>query len=109
MSYNNNLFYAQLSISIIGLSITSALLFIDKQNQNIFLPIFTSLIFAWVPSPITNPNPSQNSGNNSEIKQTSSYSMNKILPKKQLTIDDVMPPQKKNIEKEEIPKQLNIV
>ena len=75
MSYNNNLFYAQLSISILGLSVISALLFVDKQNQNIFLPIFTSVIFAWVPSPITNPSPSQNSGN-TEIKQTSSYKMN---------------------------------
>lgn len=105
MSYNNNnLFYAQLTISILGLSITSALLFVDKQNQNIFLPIFTSLIFAWVPSPI---NMTSSNSISNEIKEKSSYNINKIIPKKPLTIDDVIPHQKKNID--EISKQLNIV
>jgi hypothetical protein len=50
---NNNLYYFQCAISLIGLCITGALLFTNAQNQNVYIPIFTSIIFAWVPSPLT--------------------------------------------------------
>lgn len=86
---NNNLFYSQLAISILGLSITSSLLFIDRENQNIFLPIFTSIIFAWIPSPITVPN-------------------NKVDDNlKKVSINDILSQQQKKVA--DIPKEINIV
>jgi hypothetical protein len=108
MSFNNNLFYAQLTISILGLSITSALLFLNRENQNVFLPIFTSIIFAWVPSPISN-TPSSAIETGTSQQEKSSFGLNKIVPKKQLTIDDVLPPKKKNITIDDVPKELDIV
>ena len=47
------LFYSQLAISISGLIFTGSLLISQENNSNIYLPIFTSLIFAWVPSPLS--------------------------------------------------------
>ena len=83
---SNTLFYFQFGISLFGLSVMGALLFNDKQNQNIFLPIFTSIIFAWIPSPITS------SMKNNTI--TNSENADKVqVQKKQQTIDDVMPKQ----------------
>ena len=32
------------------------MLIIQPNNTNIYLPIFTSLIFSWVPSPMNNKN-----------------------------------------------------
>ena len=83
---SNTLFYFQFGISFFGLAVTGALLFADRQNQNIFLPIFTSIIFAWIPSPLTS------STKNNTI--TNDENMNKTqVQKKQVTIDDVMPRQ----------------
>ena len=50
------LFYSQLAISITGLVFTGAMLVAQPNNINIYLPIFTSLIFSWVPSPLSNKN-----------------------------------------------------
>ena len=50
---NDQLFYFQFGISLVGISVVSALLFTSSANQNIFLPIFTSIIFAWIPSPLS--------------------------------------------------------
>ena len=50
------LFYSQLAISITGLIFTGTMLIIQPNNTNIYLPIFTSLIFSWVPSPMNNKN-----------------------------------------------------
>lgn len=47
------IFYFQFGISLVGISVVSALLFTSSENQNIFLPIFTSIIFAWIPSPLS--------------------------------------------------------
>ena len=50
------LFYSQLAISITGLIFTGTMLIVQPNNTNIYLPIFTSLIFSWVPSPMNNKN-----------------------------------------------------
>lgn len=47
------LFYAQLSISLFGMAFTGTLLVLQPDQVNIYLPIFTSLLFAWIPSPIS--------------------------------------------------------
>jgi len=52
------LFYSQLGISIAGLIFTGSLLIFQENNTKVYLPIFTSLIFAWIPSPLSNDNTS---------------------------------------------------
>jgi len=56
VSNSDILFYSQLAISITGLVFTGTMLIIQPQNSAVYLPIFTSLIFSWVPSPITQKN-----------------------------------------------------
>ena len=46
------LFYSQLSISVLGIVFCGTMMIIKNDNINIYLPIFTSLIFAWIPSPV---------------------------------------------------------
>ena len=53
---SDTLFYSQLAISITGLIFTGTMLIVQPNNTNIYLPIFTSLIFSWVPSPMNNKN-----------------------------------------------------
>jgi len=53
---NTILFYSQLGISIAGLIFTGSLLIFQENNSKVYLPIFTSLIFAWVPSPLSTDN-----------------------------------------------------
>jgi len=63
------LFYSQLAISITGLIFTGTMLIIQPGNNNLYLPIFTSLIFSWVPSPINNKNIQTQLDNlNSQVK-----------------------------------------
>lgn len=47
------LFYAQLSFSLLGIIFTGTMAVVQPQNSNIYLPIFTSILFAWVPSPMS--------------------------------------------------------
>lgn len=53
---NTILFYSQLGISIAGLIFTGSLLIFQENNSQVYLPIFTSIIFAWVPSPLSTGN-----------------------------------------------------
>ena len=50
MSRNDKLFYTQLTMSIIGMIFTGTMLIMDKKTET-YLPIFTSLLFCWMPSP----------------------------------------------------------
>ena len=52
------LFYSQLGISLAGLIFTGFLLIFQENNSKVYLPIFTSLIFAWIPSPLSTDNTS---------------------------------------------------
>jgi hypothetical protein len=56
MTNKTVLFYSQLGISIAGLIFTGSLLIFQENNTKVYLPIFTSLIFAWIPSPLSNEN-----------------------------------------------------
>ena len=47
------LFYAQLSFSLVGVIFTGTMSVLQPQNTNIYLPIFTSILFAWIPSPMS--------------------------------------------------------
>jgi hypothetical protein len=51
---NYLLFYSQLSISVLGIVFCGTMMIVKNENVNIYLPIFTSLIFAWIPSPVNN-------------------------------------------------------
>lgn len=56
MSSNNSIFYFQFLISIIALGFSITMLTIQKENSNIYFPFLTSIVFAWIPSPINTPN-----------------------------------------------------
>ena len=45
------IFYAQLLITVIGLGITATLMVTDHGNSAVYVPIMTSLLFSWTPSP----------------------------------------------------------
>jgi len=49
---SKTLFYSQLSISIIGLVFSAIMSVIDKESSAVYVTIFSSLLFAWIPSPI---------------------------------------------------------
>jgi|LakMenEpi03Aug12_release.lakeMendotaPanAssembly.Ray.scaffolds.fasta_scaffold648729_2 hypothetical protein len=51
---NNNkvILLSQLSISIIGIVFSGAMIIYQPQNVNIYVPLFTSIIFTWIPSPM---------------------------------------------------------
>lgn len=81
------LFYSQLAISVAGLLFTGSLLITQEENSNVYLPIFTSLIFAWVPSPLSY----DNMGLEENIKQledrlnileSASFGLKEIIIKK---------------------------
>lgn len=52
----DTLFYSQLSITLVGMVFTGALIVIQPNNLNVYLPIFSSLLFSWLPSPISTKN-----------------------------------------------------
>jgi hypothetical protein len=52
----DTLFYSQLSITVVGMIFTGALIIIQPDNLNVYLPIFSSLLFSWLPSPISTRN-----------------------------------------------------
>jgi hypothetical protein len=52
----DNLFYSQLSITLVGIVFTGVLIIIQPNNLNVYLPIFSSLLFSWLPSPISTKN-----------------------------------------------------
>jgi len=52
----DNLFYSQLSITLIGIVFTGVLIIVQPNNLNVYLPIFSSLLFSWLPSPISTKN-----------------------------------------------------
>ena len=52
MPTNDIILYLQCSITTIGLIFSGTMLIIGN-NPNIYLPIFSSLIFSWMPSPIS--------------------------------------------------------
>jgi hypothetical protein len=52
----DTLFYSQLSITLVGMIFTGALIIIQPDNLNVYLPIFSSLLFSWLPSPISTRN-----------------------------------------------------
>ena len=52
----DTLFYSQLSITLVGMVFTGALIIIQPNNLNVYLPIFSSLLFSWLPSPISTRN-----------------------------------------------------
>ena len=49
----DTLFYSQLSITLVGIVFTGVLIVIQPNNLNVYLPIFSSLLFSWLPSPIS--------------------------------------------------------
>ena len=49
----DTLFYSQLTITLVGIVFTGALIVIQPDNLNVYLPIFSSLLFSWLPSPIS--------------------------------------------------------
>jgi hypothetical protein len=49
--YNNSLFMMQSLFSLIGVGFSAGML-ITGHDSSVYLPIFTSLIFYWAPSPI---------------------------------------------------------
>jgi hypothetical protein len=52
----DTLFYSQLTITLAGMVFTGALIIIQPNNLNVYLPIFSSLLFSWLPSPISTKN-----------------------------------------------------
>ena len=48
----NAIFYTQVGISVAGLIFSGAMFIIQPHNINVYLPIFTSILFTWIPSPI---------------------------------------------------------
>jgi hypothetical protein len=52
----DNLFYSQLSITLVGMVFTGVLIIVQPNNLNVYLPIFSSLLFSWLPSPISTKN-----------------------------------------------------
>jgi hypothetical protein len=52
----DTLFYSQLSITIVGIIFTGTLIIVQPNNLNVYLPIFSSLLFSWLPSPISTKN-----------------------------------------------------
>ena len=52
----DTLFYSQLSITLIGIVFTGVLIIVQPNNLNVYLPIFSSLLFSWLPSPISTKN-----------------------------------------------------
>lgn len=52
----DNLFYSQLSITLVGILFTGVLIIVQPNNLNVYLPIFSSLLFSWLPSPISTKN-----------------------------------------------------
>ena len=57
---NNSIFYFQFVISLIALGFSITMLVVQKENNNIYLPFLTSLVFAWIPSPINTQTQNQN-------------------------------------------------
>ncbi len=49
----DTLFYSQLTITLVGIVFTGALIVVQPNNLNVYLPIFSSLLFSWLPSPIS--------------------------------------------------------
>jgi hypothetical protein len=64
-SANNSIFYFQFVISLIALGFSITMLVVQKENNNIYLPFLTSLVFAWIPSPINTQTQNQNTIENS--------------------------------------------
>ncbi len=62
---NNSIFYFQFVISLIALGFSITMLVVQKENNNIYLPFLTSLVFAWIPSPINTQTQNQNTIENS--------------------------------------------
>ena len=52
ISTNDIILYLQCSITTIGLLFSGTMLIVGN-NPNIYLPLFSSLIFSWMPSPIS--------------------------------------------------------
>ena len=52
---SSKVFYAQLGFSIVGIGLSAAMIAINPNNSTVFLPILTSLLFSWVPSPTSVP------------------------------------------------------
>ena len=52
----DTLFYSQLSITLVGIVFTGVLIVVQPNNLNVYLPIFSSLLFSWLPSPISTKN-----------------------------------------------------
>lgn len=52
----DTLFYSQLIITLAGMAFTGALIIIQPDNLNVYLPMFSSLLFSWLPSPISTKN-----------------------------------------------------
>lgn len=46
-------FYTQLAISISALIFTGTMAVVRPDQSNIYIPIFTSIVFAFIPSPAT--------------------------------------------------------
>ncbi len=64
-SANNSIFYFQFVISLIALGFSITMLVVQKENNNIYLPFLTSLVFAWIPSPINTQTQNKNTIENS--------------------------------------------
>lgn len=52
---SSSIFYAQLGFSLIGITLASVMIIMNTDNSDVFLPILTSLLFSWVPSPMAPP------------------------------------------------------
>lgn len=52
---SNKIFYAQLGFSLVGVGLSAVMIILNSNNSTVFLPILTSILFSWVPSPNSTP------------------------------------------------------
>ena len=59
------IFISQFIFSLVVLGFTGTMMIVDKENLNIYLPVFTSIAFTWLPSPMSSrPSKEDNNNNN---------------------------------------------
>lgn len=103
MSSNNSIFYFQFLISLIALGFSITMLVVQKENNNIYLPFLTSLVFAWIPSPINThiQNKDQNKDQNENIDSNNispSVEANKLMLQNKKYFQEEKKTEEKNIE-----------
>jgi hypothetical protein len=103
MSSNNSVFYFQFLISLIALGFSATMLVVQKENNNIYLPFLTSIVFAWIPSPINTQNQNiKNSDQEIETDIDTETESQKLMLNKNKNKNLTSVDNKKNIELETI-------